>query len=365
MIIRTEDIKKMCTSIIKAIDNTSSVLINDLLEITTKDRYLFVNVTNKEYFVTKKFFIDDDIVFHVVIRAEEFLKLVPQFTTETISLSVNDNLLCVEGDGKYHFPIIFDDDKMIELPKIEINNIIDEFDIETNNLHTILLFNSKELYKYKIISPISKYYYFDQSGVITCASGACVNNFNIESKTKFILTDKIVRLFKLFNTPRTHVKFGHDDINGIIYTKIQFEDETTILTAIINNDDLLISQMPVQAIRSRLNDIYSYSIDLNKETLFKALNRLSLFNKNEDAKLTLHFNKNSMIIENDNHHKEIIDYVSPVENLEKYQADVYLLDIKTALDCGKELYTTLQFGNHEAFIISHGSIKNIIPECED
>ena len=365
MIIRTEDIKKMCSSIIKALDNIPGVLINDLLEICTENNYLFINITNREYFVTEKFFIGSDIAdFRIVIRAEEFLKLIPQFTTETVALSIKDESLCVEGDGKYYFPIIYDDDKIIELPKIEIENVTEEFDISSNTLQSISNVNAREIAKFKAISAIQKYYYIDNDGAITFTSGACINNFNLGCNIKFLLTDKIVRLFKLFNNDKVHIKFGHDSMDEVIQTKIRFEDSNTILTAIITDDVDKMSQIPVTSIRNRATKTYNYSIEINKDSLIKAINRLSLFNTSDDVKINLIFLNDKLIIENSQKSKEIINYTSNVENLDKYAAKVYLIDLKYALDNSKDMFITMSFGDHETFVISRSHIINIIPECD-
>ena len=122
MILRTDDIKNLCAKISFAIDNADVVALTDILQLKTEGTYLYLSITNKEYYVKAKLDLSENINFHATVSATLFLKLISNITTETIEFNINDNTLIVKGNGIYKFPLIYDGDKILELPIIEINN---------------------------------------------------------------------------------------------------------------------------------------------------------------------------------------------------------------------------------------------------
>ena len=61
--------------------------------------------------------------------------------------------------------------------------------------------------------------------------------------------------------------------------------------------------------------------------------------------------------------KEVLKYLNKESGIvEEYKANLDVMDLKLTLDTCVEPSLTLSFGDGNAFILSRGSIKNVIPE---
>ena len=216
-------------------------------------------------------------------------------------------------------------------------------------------------------------YYIDEQGAITfTSSGACVNGFTLEKPVKFLLSGRLVKLFKLFKDCTVKFTMGYDGISDeIIQTKVKFESQDVTITSIVTVEDIntLLRTVPVTAIRGRANDTYSYSITLNKDGLIQTINRLLLFNTVGNGKTNIkpysifEFGKESVMIYDSNKlNKEEVDYSNSESGVNGVcTISLDLTDIKTTLETCTEPYVTISFGDDaEAIVVSRGLIRNVI-----
>lgn len=370
-IIRTEDLKDICSKILTAVDSTELSIVTETLELIANDDILTVGVTNREYYAEVKLKLEDVQDFHATVNATLFLKLISQITTDTITLDVVDNTLVVRGNGTYKLPLIFDGEELLKLPKIEIKNKTAEFPISADVLNSILQYNSKELTKGTISKPVQKLYYVDELGAITFTNGACVNSFTLPQPIKVLFNNRLVKLFKLFKDGNVKFTLGYDAISEeIIQTKVRFETPSVTITAILSCDDTLLGSVPVKAIRGRANAEYPYSATINKSALIQTINRLNLFNNNSGVvALTsgiFEFGAKELTIYDANkENKEIINYTNDTSNVEGvYTMKLNLNDLKTTLETCTEEYLCINFGDGSAAVITRGNVKNVVPEIK-
>lgn len=372
MIIRIEKLQNACKNILTAVDSNTLSTITETLELVTVDNYLYMNVTNREYFAQVKIDIGEAVDFHATVNATLFLKLISQITTDTVELNIKDNYVVVVANGTYKIPLIFDGDKLLELPEIEIKNVTNEFEIDSDILTSILQYNSKELLKGTIARPVQRLYYVDEKGAITFTSGACVNSFTLPQEVKLLFNDRLVKLFKLFDGSKVKLKIGYDNISeDIIQTKVSFTSPDIKLTAILSCDDSLLSKVPVSAIRGIATTEYPYSVNINKEYLLQAISRLLLFNTLSGSRdivkpySTLEFGKDFVTIYDvRKENKEIVNYNNTVLDIdEPYKAILDLPELKATLETCNEPYLNINFGNNTSIVLTRGRITNVIPEC--
>ena len=212
MILKTKKLQEVCSKILPAVESSELSSILDTLQLKTVDKVLCLSVTNKEYYVEVKLDITDEVDFHATVSANLFLKLVSQLTAEDIELTVSDNVLNVKANGSYKIPLIFEGEQLMELPVINIDNVVKEFDIPSGILNSILNYNTKELDKGTISRPIQKFFYVDEKGAITFTTGACVNSFELAEPVKILLNKRLVKLFKLFQDFSVHFKLAYDAV---------------------------------------------------------------------------------------------------------------------------------------------------------
>lgn len=371
MILKTQDLKNITDKILMAVDTSEISTITETLQLEMVDETLILSVTNKEYYATVKIHVGYSEDFYATVNANLFLKLIAQTTSEEIELKCTEQYLLIKGNGSYKLPLIYDEDELLTLDKIEIYNPTCEMEIPGSILQSILKYNSKELSKGVISRPIQRYYYMDEKGCLTFTTGACVNKFTLSQPVKILLNNKLVKLFKLFTDDNVKFTLGYDALsNSIIQTKVKFEDSTISLTAILNCDDTLINSVPVNNIRGRADAIYPYSITIDKNLLIQAINRLTLFNKglktssSNVAKFI--FSDSKVTITDDRgENSEIINYLNTDKALEEkpYEAKLDLNDVKLTLGVCDEATLTIKFGTGGAFVVARTNILNIIPQC--
>lgn len=361
----TKEFKEVCKTILMAIDTSEPGIINETLELVNDGGILTLSVTaNREYFVSIKLPLECDETFRATVNALLFLKLIFQLTTDTLELTVDGNALIIKGDGTYKLPLIFNNEELLKLPKIELNNVTTSMSIQAATLSSICQYNTKELQSAKIVyKPTQKVCYVDDEGAITYTTGACVNSFTLPKPIKLLLPPKVIKLFKLFGTDTTVDFLLAQDVetDGKILTKVKFSTDSIYITAIINNDTQILEAFPVAAIRAMSTKQYDYSVLMEKEKTVKALSRLLLFKNDLSTVADVKFTKDCCTITYCNN-EEIIGYNDEQYDTLDYELHLNIETLKNILDNSTEDYFTLHFGDHKGVVVIRQDIKNIIPE---
>lgn len=370
MIISSDKLKLVCSKLLNALDSDSTSVITETVALTAENNILTLSVTNMEYLVKTKIDIVTDETFNATVNADIFLKLINQLTTPSIELTIENNTLVVKGNGVYKLPMIYEDDKLLVMPNIAITNVLNEFDLSLNSLLSIYNYNSKELNKNLVgSSPVQKLYYVDNEGCITFTSGACITLFSLPENVKFLISSKLVKLFKLFTDSSVHICFGKDNVNAeLTQPKIIIKDSLVELIALLPADATLLTMVPKDTIRQMAKQDYPHTISISKDKLFESINRLLLF---MPSNLYLQpfgrfefFKDNVKIYDRDKHNVESINYINSIDLAgESEELILDLNDFKVMLDNVKEDNLTIHFGNHQAVVIERPNIYNIIPEC--
>lgn len=373
MVIKTKDFAEVANKIKEAVSLDENAAN---LEVVAKGTSLFLNVTNKEFYVSVKYDLAEETNFAATVDASLFLDLVSQITAETFNLTVEDPALIVTcGKSKYKLPMIYDNDKLMSLPVIRINNKTVEMPISFDILDSILTINSKEIAKVKKleVNELQRMYYIDETGCFTFTTGACVNSFTLEKPVKLLLNEKIVKLFKLFKDD-VLFSLGQDPLpNGTSRTKITLETANIYLAAVITSDDDLINKVqgPCIATKRFISEAYTHHVVLSAKEVSAAINRLMLFTKNSVDKVNMAFVPATMIMDNDelvirdkfgNMETVTVENGSYVD--ESYTMDINLADVKLITDSCKGEHVTMNCGNGKSVVFVRGNISNLVPECK-
>lgn len=368
---KTVDFQNVCKTIALAVDDYAANL-----ELVTNDNFLYLNVTNKEYYVSVKFPIDGHEDFRAVVDAALFLNLISGINTEFFDITKKDNVILVKtGKSSYKLAMIFENDTLIDLPKIVVYNKTVEMPISIDVLKSILNVNSKEVSKIKsavTLNEAQKLYYITQNGCFTFSTGACLNGFTLEKPVQLLLNDRLVHLFKLF---KNDVKFGfgYDSVgaSNIVQSKIVMETDDIYLAAIITNDDTLISRVqgPCTATKQFIEYNYPIKVVVSVNELSAAISRLMLFTKNSIDNVNIKAMMTS--IEITNNEFTLIDKLGNSESVtiengsfvdSDYKFSINLSDLKLVLDSCKDEHITINCGNERTVVITRGTISNVIPE---
>ncbi len=370
MILKSKNFKETCQVILNAVDSSELSTLTETLELKTRGDVLYLSTTNKEYYASVKFQLAQEEEFHASVNANLFLKLVSAITTEDIELTVHDTYLNMKANGNYKLPLIFENDKLMEVPAIKIENKTVEMNIASSTLESIVNYNSSQLNIGAVAKPVQKMFYVDQEGCITFTSGACVNSFTLEKPIKVLFNLRLVNLFKLFKGQMVKFTLGYDPISEtIIQTKVSFETSNIYLSAVTGCDDTLLSQVPVDAIRGRANKAYPNVAVFSVAALKEAIDRLLLFSAGYGSKENLkpyssfEFETDHVVIYDTNkENTEVLNYQNGTTLAEPYSMTLDLVEFKKILDKCSEQYVTLNFGDTKACVVTRGTIKNVIPE---
>ena len=366
MIIKTKEFQEVCKGILEAVDETNNQAVTETLELKVESGKMYLSVTNQEYFITVSLDVNTEETIKAVISASLFLKLVSKITTEEIGITMADNALVVKGNGTYKFPLIFDGDKLLELPRIKIEEVTNDFVISTEILQDILKYNTKELQKSGIRMPVHKMFYVDEQGAITYASGACVTSFTLNQPVKLLLSEKLVKLFKLFASESVKFTVGFSQVASFVQTRIKLQNNNVELTAILDSDPAKLNSVPASVIRNIANTNYENKVIFNKQAVLDALNRLSIFAKKDVVTLYtyLEFTDSELVIydtRKDNHEVIKLDQSNVTD---KYMCILNTNDFKTTLETQREEVITMRFGNHKSVTVERPKIKIVLPECK-
>lgn len=374
MIIKTKDLQNAANTILLAAELDKNAAN---LELRARNNFLYLSVTNREYYVSVKFPIESAEEFRSVVSAPLFLNLISGISTEEFEIEINSNYIQLKsGKSKYKLPMIYENDELMQLPVISLSNPAVEMTISNDILKSILNVNSKELSKVKSqdVNELQKLYYIDETGCFTFTTGACLNNFTLEQPVKLLLNDRIVKLFKLF-TEDVYFVYGHDALaDGSIQDKAVFQTENIYMAAILTCDSILIDKVqgPCNAAKRLIKETpYSSKLVVSSNEMATAISRLLMFTKNsiKDANMRLvaaNFTAtDSELIITDgagNAETVTIESDSTVDTAYKFIANI--ADIKLILDSCKNDHITMNYGNGRAIVFTHGAIDNMIPECK-
>ena len=372
MIIKSQKFQEICSTILAATDSAEISTLTETLELKVENKVLYLNVTNGEYYASVKFDLESDEQFHAAVNANLFLKLIAAVTTEDIELQAMSNYVLVKANGTYKIPMIFEGDKLLSLPKIEVKNPTVSMKVSGSILESILNYNSKELLRGTISRPVQKMFYVDETGCITFTTGACVNNFSLEKPVKVLFNNRLVKLFKLFKNDMVDFTLGYDSISEeLVQTKVEFKTSKITLTAVTGCNDELLNSVPVSAIRGRATTTYANNVVLNKEELLASINRLLLFSagygsvKNLKPYSLFECKDDTMTIYDSNkENKEVIKFKNDTKVDSEYSMTLDLSDLKLILDTITDEYVTLSFGNHQAVVLKRTNISNVVPEVK-
>lgn len=375
MILKTKNFQEVANKILLA-TNSDRAAAN--LELAAKNNKFYLRVTNREWYCAASFELEQPTEFRAVVDATLFLNLISGINTEEFELTINDTNINVKaGRSSYKLAMIYENDKLLELPviKLEPNEVTVNMSITHEILMSILNVNAREIQKAKKldVNELQRYYYIDETGCFTFTTGACVNAFTLEKPIKLLLTDKVVKLFKLFNSD-AWMTYGHNvNSDGSLQPIVAFQTEDVYVATRLLNDEGCIHKIkaPCDAMKNLIKEVYDHNLVLSASEMSAAIARLLMFHKNSNAKADLSFvpavvnftNAELTIsdMSGNNHEVITIENGSGVSGT-GYSMGVNLIDLKSVLDSCKNEHVTFNCGNHKSIIIARGNISNVIAE---
>ena len=374
MILKTKNFQEAANKILVAV-GLDKAAAN--LELAAKDTALYLRVTNREWYTAVKFELENPTEFRAVVDANLFLNLISGISTEEFELNIKDTHVVVKaGKSSYKLAMIYENDQLMKLPiiKLDPENITISMNISNDILMSILNVNSREVQKAKKVevNELQRYYYIDETGCFTFTTGACINAFTLEKPIKLLLTDKVVKLFKLFNSD-AWLSYGHlVNADNSLQPIVVFQTEDVYVATRLLSDETCIQKVkaPCDAMKALAKEVYDHNLVLSATDLSAAIGRLLMFHKNSSAKADLSFvpaavefsSTELTISDLTGDNKEVITIENGSTTPGGYSMGVNLIDLKAVLDSCKNEHITMNCGNHKSIIICRANISNVIAE---
>ena len=374
MILKTKNFQEAANKILVAVSVNKA---NTNLELAAKDTALYLRVTDREMYVAVKFELENPTEFRAVVDANLFLNLISGISTEEFALEIKDNFVVVKaGKSSYKLAMIYENDQLMKLPiiKLDPEQVTVNMNISNDILMSILNVNSREVQKAKKVevNELQRYYYIDETGCFTFTTGACINAFTLEKPIKLLLTDKVVKLFKLFSSD-AWLSYGHlVNADNSLQPIAVFQTEDIYVATRLLSDETCIQRVkaPCDAMKALAKEVYDHNLVLSAVDLSAAIGRLLMFHKNSSAKVDLSFvpaavefsNTELIISDLSGDNKEVITIENGSTTPGGYSMGVNLIDLKAVLDSCKNEHITMNCGNHKSIIICRANISNVIAE---
>lgn len=374
MILKTKNFQEIVNKILVAV-SVDKAAAN--LELAAKETALYLRVTNREWYCACKFDLENPTEFRAVVDANLFLNLISGINTEEFELEIKDTFVVVKaGKSSYKLAMIYENDQLMKLPiiKLDPEQVTVSMTISNDILMSILNVNSREVQKAKKVevNELQRYYYIDETGCFTFTTGACINAFTLEKPIKLLLTDKVVKLFKLFGSD-AFLSYGHlVNADNSLQPIVVFQTEDVYVATRLLSDETCIQKVkaPCDAMKTLANEVYDHNLVLSAMDLSAAIGRLLMFHKNSSAKADLSFvpaavefsNTELIISDLSGDNKEVITIENGSNTPGGYSMGVNLIDLKAVLDSCKNEHITMNCGNHKSIIICRANISNVIAE---
>ena len=374
MILKTKNFQEAANKILLAV-GVDKAAAN--LELAAKDTALYLRVTNREWYTAIKFELENPTEFRAVVDANLFLNLISGISTEEFELDIKDTHVVVKaGKSSYKLAMIYENDQLMKLPVIKLDpeQVTVSMNISNDILMSILNVNSREVQKAKKVevNELQRYYYIDETGCFTFTTGACINAFTLEKPIKLLLTDKVVKLFKLFGSD-AWLSYGHlVNADNSLQPIVVFQTEDVYVATRLLSDETCIQKVkaPCDAMKALAKEVYEHNLVLSATDLSAAISRLLMFHKNSSAKADLSFVPASVeftdteltVSDLSGDNKEVITIENGSSTPGGYSMGVNLIDLKAVLDSCKNEHITMNCGNHKSIIICRANISNVIAE---
>ncbi len=343
--IKTEQLQDMVNRAIKCASNNKLIPLTSLMSVKVDNGVLVLTTTDGAnfYYVRSASAVQCDD-FEVSVLADLFTKLVLKTTSETLTLSVEDNVLEIKGNGTYKMELPLDEGgKIIKFPKK-----FDEFvnvgkTVKRDDIDRIIAYNKNSLAVSVTLPSLTCYYCGDT--VISCDSHMVCSTEMHLFDNDLLISPQLMEILSIFKATEINCSINDDFIifetaNDLVYAPIIEGVDT----------------YPADALNSLLNGEFPSMCKINRDDVLSLLDRLSLFVGSYDKKLIyLTFtNEGVMFNSKKMSGSELVPYIES-ENFSDYTCAVDINMLQSQLQTQSNETITMYYGSDVAIkFVSEG-----------
>ena len=269
LVLQTQVLKELVSRSIKGAGNNKLIPITGLMSIELKDSVLTLITTDATnyLYVKKSGIVGDD--FYAVVDANQFSKLISKMTSDTVILSIKNNIWVLEvtGNGNYRLELpLHEDGKPIIYPDPYMN-LSDVQDCGTINKTTVqvILETLKPSLAVTLENPCYTAYYMGNRTVAT--DGCKIADMDISLLDEpALISSEMMDLLSIMTSEIIDI---HKSDNTFIFET----DDCIVLGRILEG----IEEFAIDAITELVNVEYNSFCKVSKNELLQLLDRLALF----------------------------------------------------------------------------------------
>lgn len=365
--VKSEVLTAMVDKISKGTEQVDIHIVSTYVSIEALNGDLILRTTDGTHLmkIRAKEAVDPTANFYACVPNQLFCNLIKKLYSAQITLSLTDLTLDVKaGNSEYSLPLSIDpaseDNAIYRMQDIpfEVSEETVEFTITKEELESVLTFNVVSTTDRERVAAIMANYYIDKEGFCTYDGTFCENKMKLAETVQALLPLKFMDLCKVFDASSVKFMLNKDKVKVV-----SGNDE---LTYKLSTDKFNIADYPIEQLKNLINRAFGSSISVSKKELTDALDRLSLFNKEDkqviipikfifaEDKLTVFDSRNKNI--------DVIKLVSK-NNVQQFEAEVSLTGFKKLLSCHTSENITLSYDvtNNIGMMITDKNVNQLIP----
>lgn len=282
MKISTTILQEMVSKSVKGAGDNKLIPLTSFVNIKLVDGVLTLITTDAtNYLYVKQEGVEGEDI-NVVVRIEQFSKLVSKLTSDTVSLTVKEGTLVIEGNGTYKLDIPQDEDGDITYPDPYKDFGAPEYSIPVaNSTIQLILKTAKNSLALTMEVPCYTGYYIGKHILTTDSYKICHLDYNIADGHELLIASPTLDLVGLMSE-ETFTAYVKGDVIVFVSSNL------TVYSHIMPG----IEEYAVDAIMGVVNMEYPSAWLLDKNIVLNALDRIALFVSNfDDGAIELDFGK--------------------------------------------------------------------------
>ena len=351
MKISTIKLQELVSKAIRGVGNNKLIPRTTDIAIKVENNVLTLLVSDDDNYLNVSEPIESED-FYAVVSADLFSKLIMRTTSETVTLTLDGNILEVHGNGTHKFPVDIDvntmevvkyPDPAKELMEVQQTSI---GTIDTATIKTILR-AVKPSIAVGVEQPQYNSYYLSDVVLGTDTFKISCLKSNVTA-TPILVSAKLMELLDVYTGTEPLKVYK---TNG----KLMFVGENYTVCGGMLGDT---SSFPVDAIMSYMTNEYPNKCTLPKQELIQLLERLSLFvGTFDDGVINVEFAEDGLHVSSQKSDSvEVIPYVSS-EITEPVSGKVYLEMFKAQVKAQTPENIVLYFGDGKSLKLEDDDIS--------
>lgn len=353
MKINTLQFKELISKAIKGVGDNKLIPITQLMGIKKIGGVISLittDTTNYLYVEGKVDSSDED--FEVTVYVDQFSKLISKMTSKEVSLTINDGILSIKGNGTYTLELPLDENgELIKYPS-PIDTLPDvntDKVLAVSDVRVIIDSVKPSLATSMEIPALTNYYVGNKVVAANRYMVACYSSDILGIDEELLISSQLMDLLSLMNKDISY---------AITPTYMLFKSDNMTVFSKRPNDTI---NYPMSSVNTLINKEFSSNCKVNKNEFIALLERMTLFvSKYDENAIRLKFEADGIRVFNKAaKSNELIPYMQSV-NYTEYECLVDVEMLKSQLKAYASDAVEIHYNNEVAIKFVDGAITQII-----